>query len=167
MLYVHRNRRLIREGSPGRPPRLSHSSTRRLIRDGSQGRPPRLSHSSNRRLIRDGSPRRPPRLSHSSRALMFWGQANTLSVATVYKLSALFEFPSCSSARGPIKERAFMCLSICERSRICSPPLLELVPLRHKLRRSLCHNAFEARPLCISNSLILLSLIDCRHCIKY
>ena len=25
-LYVHRNRRLIRDGSPGRPPRLSHSS---------------------------------------------------------------------------------------------------------------------------------------------
>ena len=25
MLYVHRNRRLIRDGSPGRPPRLSHS----------------------------------------------------------------------------------------------------------------------------------------------
>ena len=26
LLYVHRNRRLIRDGSPGRPPRLSHSS---------------------------------------------------------------------------------------------------------------------------------------------
>ena len=26
LLYVHRNRRLIRNGSPGRPPRLSHSS---------------------------------------------------------------------------------------------------------------------------------------------
>ena len=26
LLYVHRNRRFIREGSPGRPPRLSHSS---------------------------------------------------------------------------------------------------------------------------------------------
>ena len=25
-LYVHRNRRLIRDGSPGRPPRLSHST---------------------------------------------------------------------------------------------------------------------------------------------
>ena len=25
MLYVHRNRRLIKDGSPGRPPRLSHS----------------------------------------------------------------------------------------------------------------------------------------------
>ena len=25
LLYVHRNRRLIRDGSPGRPPRLSHS----------------------------------------------------------------------------------------------------------------------------------------------
>ena len=24
--YVHRNRRLIRDGNPGRPPRLSHSS---------------------------------------------------------------------------------------------------------------------------------------------
>ena len=24
--YVHRNRRFIRDGSPGRPPRLSHSS---------------------------------------------------------------------------------------------------------------------------------------------
>ena len=26
LLYVHRNRRLIRDWSPGRPPRLSHSS---------------------------------------------------------------------------------------------------------------------------------------------
>ena len=26
LLYVHGNRRLIRDGSPGRPPRLSHSS---------------------------------------------------------------------------------------------------------------------------------------------
>ena len=26
LLYVHRNRRLVRDGSPGRPPRLSHSS---------------------------------------------------------------------------------------------------------------------------------------------
>ena len=26
LLYVHRNRRLIRDGSPGRPPRLSHSA---------------------------------------------------------------------------------------------------------------------------------------------
>ena len=26
LLYVHRNRRLIRDGSPGRPPRFSHSS---------------------------------------------------------------------------------------------------------------------------------------------
>ena len=26
LLYVHRNRRLIRDGRPGRPPRLSHSS---------------------------------------------------------------------------------------------------------------------------------------------
>ena len=26
LLYVHRNRRLIRDGSPGRPPRLSRSS---------------------------------------------------------------------------------------------------------------------------------------------
>ena len=26
LLYVHRNRRLIRDGSPGRPPRLSHCS---------------------------------------------------------------------------------------------------------------------------------------------
>ena len=25
LLYVHRNRRLIRDGSPGRPSRLSHS----------------------------------------------------------------------------------------------------------------------------------------------
>ena len=25
LLYVHRDRRLIRDGSPGRPPRLSHS----------------------------------------------------------------------------------------------------------------------------------------------
>ena len=26
LLYVHRNRRLIRDGSPRRPPRLSHTS---------------------------------------------------------------------------------------------------------------------------------------------
>ena len=26
LLYVNRNRRLIRDGSPGRPPRLSHCS---------------------------------------------------------------------------------------------------------------------------------------------
>ena len=26
LLHVHRNRRFIRDGSPGRPPRLSHSS---------------------------------------------------------------------------------------------------------------------------------------------
>ena len=26
LLYVHRNRRLIRDGSPGQPPRLSHRS---------------------------------------------------------------------------------------------------------------------------------------------
>ena len=26
LLYVHRNRRLIRDGSPGRPPRLSHTA---------------------------------------------------------------------------------------------------------------------------------------------
>ena len=26
LLYVHRNRRLIRDGSPGRPLRLSHTS---------------------------------------------------------------------------------------------------------------------------------------------
>ena len=25
LLYVHRNRRLIKDGSPGRPPRLSHN----------------------------------------------------------------------------------------------------------------------------------------------
>ena len=27
LLYIHRNRRYIRDGSPGRPPRLSHSSS--------------------------------------------------------------------------------------------------------------------------------------------
>ena len=31
LLYVHRNRRLIRDGSPGRPPRLSHSSRALLL----------------------------------------------------------------------------------------------------------------------------------------
>ena len=63
LLYVRRNRRLIRDGGPGRPPRLSHSSWAlpawhvvevllyvhrncRFIRDGSPGRPPRLSRSS-------------------------------------------------------------------------------------------------------------------------
>ena len=33
LLYVHRNRRLIRDGSPGRPPRLSHSSWALNLRD--------------------------------------------------------------------------------------------------------------------------------------
>ena len=97
LLYVHRNHRLIRDGSPGRPPRLPElyivrlvgwvllyvHRNRRLIRDGSPGRPPRLPElyivrlvgwvllyvHRNRRLIRDGSPGRPPRLSHSSWAL--------------------------------------------------------------------------------------------------
>ena len=31
LLYVHRNRRLIRDGSPGRLPRLSHSSWALLV----------------------------------------------------------------------------------------------------------------------------------------
>ena len=70
LLYVHRNRRLIRDGSPGRPPRLSHSfwaltasvevllyvhRNRRLIMD---GRPVEvlLYVHRNRRLIRDGRP---------------------------------------------------------------------------------------------------------------
>ena len=35
LLYVHRNRRLIRDGSPGRPPRLSHSSWAAGIKPGS------------------------------------------------------------------------------------------------------------------------------------
>ena len=26
LIYIHRNRRLIRDGNPGRPPQLSHSS---------------------------------------------------------------------------------------------------------------------------------------------
>ena len=30
-LYVHRDRRLIRDGGPGRPPRLSHSSFRSSV----------------------------------------------------------------------------------------------------------------------------------------
>ena len=33
LLYVHRNRRLIRDGSPGRPPRLSHGSWARVIQN--------------------------------------------------------------------------------------------------------------------------------------
>ena len=33
LLYVHRNRRLIRDGSPGRPPPLSHSSWARVIQN--------------------------------------------------------------------------------------------------------------------------------------
>ena len=63
---------------------FTSTETVRLIRDGSPRRPPRLSHSSwartrfvqccftsteTTRTIRDGSPGRPPRLSHSSRAL--------------------------------------------------------------------------------------------------
>ena len=31
LLYVHRNHMLIRDGSPGRPPRLSHSSWRHCV----------------------------------------------------------------------------------------------------------------------------------------
>ena len=59
LLYVHRNRRLIRDGSPGRPLRLSHSflssvlqccftstETVGLLGTGNPGRPARLSHSS-------------------------------------------------------------------------------------------------------------------------
>ena len=37
LLYVHRNRRFIRDGSPGRPPRLSHSS-RALLHDSTEQR---------------------------------------------------------------------------------------------------------------------------------
>ena len=33
LLYVHRNRRLIRDGSPGRTPRLSHSSWALIIHE--------------------------------------------------------------------------------------------------------------------------------------
>ena len=63
LLYVHRNRRLIRDRSPGRPPRLSHSSwalytmiwlkccftsteSVGLLGTGCPGCPPSLSHSS-------------------------------------------------------------------------------------------------------------------------
>ena len=37
LLYVHRNRRLIRDGSPGRPPRRSHSSLALKVYSGSDG----------------------------------------------------------------------------------------------------------------------------------
>ena len=101
LLYVHRNHRFIRDGSPGRPPRLSLSSWAlcsrsmllyihrncRFIRDKSPGRPPRLSHRSwvlcsrsmllyihrNCRFIRDKSPGCPPRLSHRSWVLLSTG----------------------------------------------------------------------------------------------
>ena len=58
LIYVHRNRRLIivRDGSPGRPPRLSHSSWA-LCRGGLVGWALLYVHR-NRRLIRDGSPGR-------------------------------------------------------------------------------------------------------------
>ena len=53
LLYVHRNRRFIKDGSPGRPRNFADVEVllyvhrnRRFIRDGSPGRPPRLSHSS-------------------------------------------------------------------------------------------------------------------------
>ena len=77
LIYVHRNRRLIivRDGSPGRPPRLSHSSWA-LCRGGLVGWVLLYVHR-NRRLIivRDGSPGRPPRLSLSSWALGAAGPA--------------------------------------------------------------------------------------------
>ena len=63
LLYVHRNRRFIRDGSPGRPPRLSHSCVEHLVEV-------LLYVHRNRRFIRDGSPGRSPRLSHSSSALL-------------------------------------------------------------------------------------------------
>ena len=84
-------------GSPGRPPRLTHSSwaprssssltavlhPQRPLGTGSPGRPPRLTHSSwalrssssltavlhPQRPLGTGSPGRPPRLTHSSWAL--------------------------------------------------------------------------------------------------
>ena len=34
LLYIHRNRRVIRDGSPGRPPRLSYSSSTLLFLSG-------------------------------------------------------------------------------------------------------------------------------------
>ena len=68
LLYVHRNRRLIRDGRPGRPPRLSHSSRALISLNRSCGWVLLYVHR-NRRLIRDGRPGRPPRLSHSSWAL--------------------------------------------------------------------------------------------------
>ena len=87
LLYVHRNRRFIRDGSPGRPPRLSHSSwtlgeggwmveccftsteTVGLLGAGAQD-VQLLDVDRNHRLIRDGSPGQPPRLSHSSWTLL-------------------------------------------------------------------------------------------------
>lgn len=65
------------------------------------------------------------------------------------------------------QERAFMCLNICARSRTRFSALAgTVVPWRIK-RVVLSDNAFEAWPVCISNSLILLSFIDCQHSIKY
>ena len=68
LLYVHRNRRLIRDGRPGRPPRLSHSAWALISLDRSCGCV-LLYVRRNRRLIRDGRPGWPPRLSHSSWAV--------------------------------------------------------------------------------------------------
>ena len=89
LLYVHKNRRLIRNGSPGRPPRLSHSSWTLLYlrwRWWCRASCPRMSvdilgtncdqcrsmvqycftSTETVRLIRTESPGRPPRHSHSS-----------------------------------------------------------------------------------------------------
>ena len=93
LLYVHRNRRLIWDGSPGRPPQLSHSSWAasyyHINHYLNPLQPCRCAHTGihtymqirptwpfccwallyvhrNHRLIRDGSPGRPPRFSHSS-----------------------------------------------------------------------------------------------------
>ena len=64
LLYVHRNRRFIRDGSAGRPPGLS---TQLLSSDNSVVVVEVLLYvHRNRRLIRDGSPGRPPGLSRSS-----------------------------------------------------------------------------------------------------
>ena len=66
LLYVLRNCRLIRDGSPGRPPRLSHSSWALFFNVALRTQRPPY------RLLGTGSPGRPPRLSHSSWALSVW-----------------------------------------------------------------------------------------------
>ena len=94
LLYVHRNRRFIRDGSPGRPPRPSHSFWALTALVGWV----LLYVHRNRRLIRDGSPRRPPRLSHSSWALTNFPTVTHTVYRHMHQRTAGFPITECSLA---------------------------------------------------------------------